>query len=873
MERIHLADSDYPDHSDIATQMLHRINCLIVIASLLAVIVGCQRHQTRMSNVCEPVDLTANQCGPSYLSLGNEPTITCETCDDFDTGFSPLDVSDYAQIHYRDMTLQECIEQALTNSKVFRDLGGTILTSPRVATGVYDPSITYTDPQFSEEAALSAFDANFSTAAFFQNNDQASNLTFQGNNGIFQQDFHDYRFQLQKLSATGSLFTLRNLTNYDNSNQTGQTLPHSWSTVFEGEIRQPLLQGAGVLFNRIAGPSQQPGVYGGVLIARTNTEITLSRFEAGVRDLISEVENAYWDLYFSYRNLEAVIEGRDKAYEILVATTEGKAREGSQAQAQAKEQYLRFESDVLDAMEGRPTFGTRNNNGMAGGVFLSNGGVRVTERRLRLICGLPINGAQLIRTSDEPASTGVQFDWNTSIAEAFGNRQELRQQRWLIKQRELQLLAAKNFLKPRFDLVGQYRFRGLGRSLTGDSNNFTEDLLTGSQSSSAFADLYSGDFQEWQVGAEFSMPLGFRQGHLGVRNTELSLSREQALLKEQKREVMFGLSNAFGEARRAYTALRAAEEQYIAAREFQYVMKLEVDRGRDRDIELEAQRRVVDAEIAYRRSQVEYMLALKNIHFEKGTYLMYCNIRLSESQSDIRAAQDAESRLKRRGRPINYAMDSPIVATGGRFNCGCIQKCNCTPVDSQPESMATPGPSNATLPNGISPDSVLEPLNSEQDRTEELEVNPELIEPSDSNEFLLESNEAPSESLEVTRMIPQRQNSLHLANRSQSQPARHGVTSIAIPSSTTPLLPTQPKFMLLPPQHPRDVRIPSFQSGSPKFEQTSASSNHVVSSRSELLHQIPMAKKPSDAKETLVVEALEEQIEPQSTRRVRPKSK
>ena len=125
-------------------------------------------------------------------------------------------------------------------------------------------------------------------------------------------------------------------------------------------------------------------------------------------------------------------------------------------------------------MEGRPTFGTRNNNGMSGGVFLSNGGVRVAERRLRLVCGLPINEGMLLRTSDEPAATGIQFDWGMSINEAYNNRQELRQQRWLIKQQELQLLAAKNFLKPRLDLVGQYRFRGLGKNLTADSNSFTD---------------------------------------------------------------------------------------------------------------------------------------------------------------------------------------------------------------------------------------------------------------------------------------------------------------------------------------------------------------------------------------------------------------
>ena len=637
-------------------------NRFVMIAAVAVMaVLGCQANRTHLPNLgCDPCDLTPNIDGATYLSLPDDPCI--EDCGPVDISLSPLDVAGYSTIQYQEMSLDQCINLALKNSKVFRDLGGSIISRPQAVDGIYNPALVATDPRFSEDAALSAFDANFSTAAFFQNNDQASNLTFQGNNGIFKQDFHDYRSSIQKLAATGTIFTLSNLVNYDNSNQTGQTLDHSWQTIFQGEFRHPLLQGSGTLFNRIAGPGTQPGIYGGVLIARTNTEISVSQFHEGVRDLVSEVENAYWDLYFAYRNLEATIDGRDKAYEILVATTEGKARDGTQAQAQAKEQYLRFESDVLDAMEGRPTFGTRNNNGMSGGVFLSPGGVRVTERRLRLICGLPINGTELLKTTDEPAGTGVQFDWDQSVAEAFNGRQELLQQRWLVKQRELQLIASKNFLKPRFDVIGQYRFRGLGQSLTGNDTTFQQDLNNGTNNSSAFGDLYSGDFQEWQVGAEFSMPLGFRAAHLGVRNAELSLSRERALLQEQKREVVFGLSNAFGELRRTYASLKAAEEQYVAAREFQYVMQLEVARGRDRDIELEAQRRVVDAEIAFRQSQVEYMLALKNVHFEKGTYLQFCNVILSESASNPSAHFDASERASRRSRDISYVTDSPIIA-------------------------------------------------------------------------------------------------------------------------------------------------------------------------------------------------------------------
>ena len=39
-------------------------------------------------------------------------------------------------------------------------------------------------------------------------------------------------------------------------------------------------------------------------------------------------------------------------------------------------------------------------------------------------------------------------------------REELRRQRWIIKQRELELVANENFLKPQLDLVSRVRSRG-----------------------------------------------------------------------------------------------------------------------------------------------------------------------------------------------------------------------------------------------------------------------------------------------------------------------------------------------------------------------------------------------------------------------------
>ena len=84
-------------------------------------------------------------------------------------------------------------------------------------------------------------------------------------------------------------------------------------------MRQPLLRGAGVQFNRIAGPGAQPGVYNGVMLARINTDIALADFEASVRNLVADVETAYWELYFDYRALDAVIAGRESALVDLAA--------------------------------------------------------------------------------------------------------------------------------------------------------------------------------------------------------------------------------------------------------------------------------------------------------------------------------------------------------------------------------------------------------------------------------------------------------------------------------------------------------------------------------------------------------------------------
>ncbi len=533
------------------------------------------------------------------------------------------------------MSLEEAIEIAVTRSRVMRDLGATVIRAPNATTTVLEPSIEETDPTQGVYAALSAFDAQYESALLFQNNDRRLNNRFVAGRSDFKQDLLTFHQQLRKRSAFGTELALRQNIEYDANNGAANIFPSVWNTNVEASVRQPLLQGAGVEFNRIAGPGDTPGQLNGVLIARTRTDVRLTEFEMGLRDLVSNVENAYWDLYFAYRDLDSKVAARDAALEIwrriAAANHAGLDAGRGYREAQAREQYYRFEEEVQNALSGRPGDGTATNNGTSGGTFRGLGGVLYSERRLRLILGLGINDDSLIRPTDEPVMVPVTFSWPEVSAEALARRPELRRQRIQVQRRELELVASRNYLLPQLDAVGLWRPRGFGDDLLLPHRDPADPY------DSAFRNLTTGDYQEWQFGAELTFPLGFRRAHAGVRHAELQLARERALLDEQERQIIYDLSNAVAEIDRAYSVVQTAFNRRVAAKTNVELLRerSKWDPQFDLDQLLDAERRFADADVRYHRAAVEYVIAVKNVHYEKGSLLEYGQVYLSEQASNL----------------------------------------------------------------------------------------------------------------------------------------------------------------------------------------------------------------------------------------------
>jgi len=581
----------------------------------------------------------------------------------------PLTLAHAEEVTHWDLSLQEAVQLALANSQVIRDLGGAVLRAPETLATSWDPAVAETNPRSGVDAALSAFDAEFRASAFGEKNDRAlNNEFFGGGTRLLQQDASVLQAQLSKQAATGSQFIFRHNVDYDANNAPSNLFPSAWNANFETEFRHPLLQGSGQEFNRIAGPSQTPGLYNGVLLARINTDVQLADFEASVRDLVSNVENAYWDLYFAYRDLDAKIAARNASLDtwrrIHALYTAGRRGGEAEKEAQAREQFYRFQQEVQNALSGRLIDGTRTGNGSSGGTFRGLGGVQVAERRFRQLLGLPPSSGQLIRPIDEPIGAAVVFDWNQVTADALARRVELRRQRWEARRRELEWIASRNFLLPRLDAVGRYRWRGFGHDL------LDADPDPRPPFDNAYRDLFGGDFQEWQLGLELSVPIGYRRAFTAVRHAELELSRSRALLREQEHAVLHEAAAAIGELDRSYVVSQTGASRLDAAR--QQLAAVQAAYESDKaplDLLLEAQRRLADAETSYFNALTEYAIAVKNVHYAKGTLLAYDGVVLSEDGWSPAAYESAAQRERRRGKawPLNYASARAPLASAGPY--------------------------------------------------------------------------------------------------------------------------------------------------------------------------------------------------------------
>ena len=538
----------------------------------------------------------------------------------------PLSVENPAELPSYELTLQEAIRESLQSSDVLRSLGGQVVTAPTGQAAKFDVALTDLNPQIGTQAALAAFDAQVTSQLFWAKNDRPQNNNFTLIFPLaFNQTTGNYINQIQKRTATGAQFALRTNVLYDNNNNPTRIFRTDFTGFLEAEYRQPLMAGSGTTYNRIAGPTTVPGQYNGVLITRINTDISLADFEAGVLRLINDVEGAYWELYFTYRALDTVVNGRDAALKTWQVVND-KKRVGLKGgdlgpESEARANYYLFVGQVNDALAGQS-------------------GLYAAEQRLRYVMGLPPTDGRLIKPSDQPLQAEVSFDWQASLNDALTRRVEIRRQEWTIKRRELELIASRLNKRPRLDALTQYRWRGLGDHLVGGRN-------PNNQFESLAQNFTEGNFQEWQAGFDWNYAVGLRQASAAVRHAQLNLAKDMTVLQEQQLRISHDLSNASRQISRSYVQMQANFNRKMADLDYLETKEnlLKVGFGENPIFFVgQAQQRLAISENNFSRSLVDYNLAVRDFHREKGSLLAYNQVNLSEDALDSATIQAAYQR-------------------------------------------------------------------------------------------------------------------------------------------------------------------------------------------------------------------------------------
>ena len=276
---------------------------------------------------------------------------------------------------------------------------------------------------------------------------------------------------------------------------------------------QPLLKGFG-----------RPANLAPVVLARLETERSFFQLKGSLQEQVRGVIEAYWNLVAA-RVAVLATQQQVQQLEFNLRFADAQFRVGRRNNAdpaQARTSLALFKSQLIAA---------RNN-------------VLQSEAALRNLLGLPPwDRAEIVPTT-EPTPDRYLADWGELADLAAQRRPDLIELKLILEADEQQLIIANNNALPQLNAVGLYRWNGLSGETPSGANISTEP----------------GQFTDWTLGVNFSVPLGLRADRARLRQRELILARDRANLDQ-------GLHAAGHDIATAIRSLDVAYEQYLAQRE------------------------------------------------------------------------------------------------------------------------------------------------------------------------------------------------------------------------------------------------------------------------------------------------------------------
>ena len=382
------------------------------------------------------------------------------------------------------LSLDDAIRIALDNSEVVRVLAGESAVSS--GSTVYDVAIANT----AIDERQARFDPSVDWRHNFLRTETPVSILDGGSPagsriGGIRTDGYNMDLGVSKTTATGGLLDLSVNTNPQRF-QPGifALTPQNRHTV-DLSYSQPLWRGGGI------GPNVAP-----IVIARIDTERSFFQYKNSVQELVRGVIAAYWNLVFARTDVwtrRQQVEQAKFAYDRAAA---------------------RMKHGIADRSEVSLTQVTWGN--FRANLIAAEANVLQREAALRNILGLPPADDHRLVPVTQPVDGRLDFDWAGLVLMAEENRPDLIELKLVTEADEQQLLVARNQAYPSLDANLLYRWNG----------------LEGTTPTGAHISTKGGQFADWAMGVNFSVPLTLRQGRAAMRRQELIVARDRANLRQ-----------------------------------------------------------------------------------------------------------------------------------------------------------------------------------------------------------------------------------------------------------------------------------------------------------------------------------------------------
>jgi hypothetical protein len=361
------------------------------------------------------------------------------------------------------LSLDEAIQTGLANLEVVRVLAGiTAVSSGRT---IYDVAVTNSQidqaqSRFDPSARIfNTWNRNESPGAVFDPLDPSRSLLTGA-----RTDQYNLDFGLSKQTSTGG--TVDFGVNSDASRFRPDVFPlnpQDRSSV-ELSFTQPLFQGGGLGVNRAP-----------IVLAQIEMERSFFQYKESVQEHVRGIIEAYWSLVF--------------------ARTDLWAREQQVAQAEFANTRTERRLEVGDANAGDVAQTRVALENFRASLLAAQANVLQRDAALRNILGLPPFDPSRVVPVTPPNREELAVDWQSIVELAEQRRPDIIELKLILEADQQLLLQTQNQALPRLDTVALYRWNGLeGRMPVGD------DLRT-----------RGGQFTDWTLGVNFSVPLGLRR--------------------------------------------------------------------------------------------------------------------------------------------------------------------------------------------------------------------------------------------------------------------------------------------------------------------------------------------------------------------------